>query len=237
MRVPSSKGPVGAVLFDLDGTLIDSLADIGEAVNRTLAQLGFPSHDHERYRQFIGEGARLLVKRALPIAQEQPDEALVDRALELYQAHYAACWNEQTRPYEGMAELLERLVKLPVPVGVISNKPQAFTELCVRHFFPQIDFAVIFGQRDGIPRKPDPTAAQEAALRMQFALDACTYIGDSGVDMAFARAAGMRGVGVTWGFRSAVELRDCGARCLVGSVSELADLLGEWLPSPGLAPI
>lgn len=219
---------VKAVLFDLDGTLIDSLADLGEAVNRTLRDLGCPTHPNERYREFIGEGARTLVKRALPAPLDQ-DEEWVDRALAMYQAHYAACWRDQTRPYEGVMALLNELRQQGVPLGVISNKPQAFTELCVNHFFPDLGFAVVFGQRDAVPRKPDPAAAADAARVIGCETGDCVYVGDSGVDMRFAKAAGMRGVGVTWGFRSEGELSESGAGWLVRSVPELSALLRGWL--------
>ena len=221
-------GQVKAVLFDLDGTLIDSLADLGQAVNHTLVELGCPTHPNHRYREFIGEGARLLVQRALPGSLSK-DEVLVERALALYQAHYAACWHDQTQPYAGVSSLLQKLEQRGVPLGVISNKPQAFTELCVRYFFPDTAFDVVFGQRDTVPRKPDPEAAWEAARMLSIEPGECVYVGDSGVDMRFAKAAGMRGVGVTWGFRSEGELRESGAGWLVRSVPELSALLRGWL--------
>ena len=221
-------GQVKAVLFDLDGTLIDSLADLGQAVNRTLVELGCPTHPNDRYREFIGEGARLLVQRALPVSLSK-EEVLVERALALYQAHYAACWHDQTQPYAGVSSLLQQLEQRGVPLGVISNKPQAFTELCVRYFFPDTAFDAVFGQRDTVPRKPDPEAAWEAAQILAVAPVECVYVGDSGVDMRFAKAAGMRGVGVTWGFRSEEELRDCGATWIATSMEELHGLLWDWL--------
>ncbi len=210
----------GAVLFDLDGTLIDSLADLGEAVNRMLAELGFPAHPAERCREFIGEGARRLVERALPEAA-RGDEALVERALALYQRHYAACWHEQTRVYPGVRELLRDLAGAGARLGVISNKPHEFTRLCVAHFFPETGFAVVLGQREGVPRKPDPAAGLEAAAALGVAPGACVYVGDSGVDMRFARAAGMRGIGVAWGFRSREELLVNGAAAVAENAAAL----------------
>ncbi len=199
-----------AVFFDLDGTLLDSLTDLGEAVNRMLAELGFPGHAQEAYREYIGEGARRLVEQALPKAV-RADAELVERALELYQLHYAKCWHERTRVYPGMLELLADLASAGVPLGVISNKPDAFTRLCVGHFFPDTPFAVVLGQRTGVPRKPDAAAAHEAAGRLGLTAGECVYVGDSGVDMRFAQEAGMRGVGVAWGFRSRQELWENGA--------------------------
>lgn len=203
-----------AVFFDLDGTLIDSLGDLGQAVNRTLADLGFAGQPVERCREFIGEGARRLVERALPV-EFQGDEALVERALGLYQAHYEAGWRDQTSVYPGMDKLLERLGQGGVKLGVISNKPHRFTQMCVEHFFPQAAFELVLGQREGVPRKPDPEAAFEAAAWFGVGIESCCYVGDSGVDMAFANAAGMRAIGVAWGFRDREELWSAGASVVV----------------------
>ena len=213
-----------AVLFDLDGTLIDSLADLGGAVNRALADLGYPEHDSTQYREYIGEGARRLVERALP-AEVRNEGAVVERALGLYFNHYEQGWRERTTVYPGMRELLVRLNEEGVPVGVISNKPHAFTNLCVAHFFPDIAFGVILGQREGVPRKPAPDAAVEAAKRLGVKVADCGYVGDSGVDMAFAKAAGMVGLGVSWGFRDKEELWESGAE----QVFEVAEALETFL--------
>ncbi len=224
------RGPLGsgmelkAVLFDLDGTLIDSLADLGEAVNRMLAELGFPGHAAAAYREFIGEGARRLVERALP-GGVRMDESLVEQALALYQRHYAACWHEQTGVYPGLPELLADLAAAGLPLGVISNKPDAFTQLCVAHFFPQTPFAIVFGQREGVERKPDPAAALEAASLLGVTAAECAYVGDSGVDMRFAQAAGMRGIGVAWGFRGREEMVENGAAVVVPDAAGLREEL------------
>jgi phosphoglycolate phosphatase len=213
-----------AVLFDLDGTLIDSLEDLGQAVNRALADLGYPGHGLERYRECIGEGARRLVERALPGAV-RGDRALVERALERYQAHYAEGWREHTKVYPGMERLLSLLEERGVKCGVISNKPHRFTEWCVEHFFPGHRFEVVLGQRNEVPRKPDPAAAREALERLGVTREQAAYVGDSGVDMQFAKAAGMRAVGVAWGFRSREELRESGADVVVESAGELESVL------------
>ena len=216
------------MFFDLDGTLIDSLADLGQAVNRMLADLGLPGHPVERCREYIGEGARRLVERALPVAF-QGDEVLVERALGLYQAHYEAGWRDQTRVYPGMNEVVERLAQGGVKLGVISNKPHRFTQLCVGHFIPQARFELVLGQREGVARKPDPAAAIAAAAWFGVEIEACCYVGDSGVDMAFAKAAGMRAIGVAWGFRDREELWKSGASVVVEDADglEAALLNGE----------
>jgi len=213
-----------AAFFDLDGTLIDSLADLGEAVNRMLQERGCPIHPVDAYREFIGEGARLLVQRALPPAVAQ-DADLVNDALAAYQAHYQDCWRDQTRPYPGVVELLAKLQVQGVHLAVISNKPHAFTQLCAEHFFPDADFVCVLGQREGVQRKPDPAAALEAAALCGLSPADCIYVGDSGVDMRFARAAGMTAIGVLWGFRDQAELVEAGATHLVRTVPELEEML------------
>jgi phosphoglycolate phosphatase len=220
------KEVIQAVWFDLDGTLIDSLADLGEAVNRMLLELGFPTHENERFCEFIGDGALKLVERALPV-DLAGDAVLVGQALEAYQRHYDACWHEQTVVYAGMMAVLEGLREKEVKVGVISNKPHRFTAMCVAHFFPGFAFEVVFGQREGVPKKPDPAAAVEAAAICGVDLGAVAYVGDSGIDMQFARAAGVLGIGVEWGFRGREELVASGAQHVVRDADELQRLLVE----------
>lgn len=208
------------VLFDLDGTLIDSLVDLGQAVNRAMVDLGFPEHPIQRCREYIGEGAKRLVERALP-TEHQSNGELVERALALYQEHYEAGWHDQTSVYPGMVELLQSLKAAGVKMGVISNKPHPFTLKCVSHFFPDAGFELVLGQRNEVPRKPDPAAALEAAAFFGVGIESCSYVGDSGVDMAFAKAAGMRAIGVAWGFRDREELWANGAEIVVEDAAAL----------------
>lgn len=219
-------GSRAAVWFDLDGTLIDSLADLGEAVNRMLVELGFPTHPAERFKAFIGDGAQKLVERALPTAKAGEVE-LLEQAVAAYQRHYEACWHERTVIYPGMLELIQELRQKGVKVGVISNKPHRFTVLCVAHFFPGLGFNVVFGQRANTPKKPDPAAAIEAAAICGVDLVDCVYVGDSGIDMQFAKAAGAVGIGVEWGFRDEAELRAGGSDHLVKDAGDLRRVLME----------
>lgn len=212
-----------ALLFDLDGTLINSLADLASAINRMLAVKGYPAQPLEVFPKFIGEGMNKLVERALP--ETARDAATIEACLAEYMRQYDLCWHEQTAVYEGMHEVLAAAQAQGLRIGCISNKGHRFTQLCCAHFFPQVAWDVVFGQREGVPRKPDPAAAHEAAALLGVAVEECAYVGDSGIDMEFATRAGMLAVGVTWGFRSEAELRENGARRLFSRPGELLDLL------------
>ena len=203
-----------AAIFDLDGTLIDSLQDLADSMNETLAALAFPEHHLDAYRYFIGDGVHSLIARALP-AEVREDAPTVQRATELYRAAYGANWHRTTAPYAGIMELLHDLRSAGVPLAVLSNKPQHFTALCVEHFFPQQPFTVVFGQRDHVPRKPDPAGAWEIAATLQLPPEKIAFIGDTSTDIRTGIAAGMVTVGVTWGFRPRRELEGAGATIIV----------------------
>lgn len=208
-----------AILFDLDGTLIDSLADIATSVNRMLAEHGLPLQPTEVFPRYIGDGVRILVERVLPaeILATADIGALVDA----YQRHYSAAWNDQTRPYEGFPAVLHTLHARGLMLGVLSNKPQAFTRLCCDHFFPDVPFAAVLGARDGVPRKPDPTAALDLLRQWGIAPPDSVYVGDSGLDMEMATRAGMLPVGVRWGFRGEDELLAAGAKQVISAPADL----------------
>lgn len=200
------------VLFDLDGTLLATLQDLGDAVNRVLAARGWPTHDLEAYRYFVGEGASTLIERALPAAHR--DAASVRSALAAYRADYEKHWNVTTRPYDGIVEMLAELRRRGLTLGVLSNKPHAMTVRCIESYFPGVPFPALLGQRDEVAKKPDPAGAYEAARLMGVAPDRVLYVGDTGTDMQTACAAGMFALGVTWGFRPEQELLDNGAQAL-----------------------
>jgi len=204
--------PYAAVIFDLDGTLIDSLRDIGEAMNRTLAALGHPVHDLAQYNYFVGDGVRQLVSRVLP--EQHQKESDIDACLAAYRLDYGKNWKVNTKPYSGIPELLSGLVHKGIPIGILSNKPDGVTRLCVEHFFPEIPFIAVAGQREDIPRKPDPTAALLIAESMNCPPANCVFVGDTATDMDTAVSAGMFPAGVTWGFRTTEELVEHGARLL-----------------------
>ena len=212
-----------ALLFDLDGTLLDTLEDLACACNRVLASRGLPPHSLNAYRQFVGKGARSLIAQILPETLGREEEA-VQAALADFKTEYAQCWREHSRPYPGIPALLDALVQQGLRLAVLSNKPHAFTELCVQTLLPDWPFYPVLGQRDGVPRKPDPAGALECARLLELAPAEILYVGDSDVDMQTAKGAGMQAVGVLWGFRGAEELRAAGADFLVQEPADLVRL-------------
>ena len=215
-----------AVFFDLDGTLLDTLADIGGACNRMLAAHGFPQHAIPAYATMVGNGFTRTVERALPpqvLAALSPKEReeLTDEA----RAQYAAHLYDHTEPYPGMTEALAELAGRGMVLAVLSNKPDAWTEPIIRHFFPDISFALIRGARAELPLKPDPHVPLAMLAELGLEAQRCAYVGDSDVDMLTARNAGMLPVGAAWGFRGAPELRAAGALLLPERPAQLPELL------------
>ena len=215
--------PYKAVIFDLDGTLLDTLADLGDALNRVLGKRRFPTHTLDEYRYFVGNGTRILITRALP--EEKRDDDTISECLAAFREDYGRSWNVKTRPYPDVPEMLDALTDRELKIGVVSNKPDDFTKLCVSRLLPRWKFSVVIGQRDGIPHKPDPKGAFEAAKRLEVQPADCLYLGDSAVDMKTAIAAGMYPVGALWGFRSEEELRENGAKALIKQPLEILNLL------------
>uniref|UniRef100_A0A7C4MQC9 phosphoglycolate phosphatase n=1 Tax=Desulfatirhabdium butyrativorans TaxID=340467 RepID=A0A7C4MQC9_9BACT len=201
-----------AVLFDMDGTILDTLADIGESMNRVLISFGFAPHPLDAYRYFVGEGSAVLVEKALPEAARKPD--IIQKCLRGYQEDYGRHWRVHTRLYPGIAELLDALVRKTIRMAILSNKFHEFTLQCYEHFFGRWPFDPVLGIREGIPRKPDPTAALEVAEYLGLSPSRILYVGDTAVDMQTAVSAGMFPVGVLWGFRGREELLTNGARFL-----------------------
>ncbi|NLX18242.1 MAG: HAD family hydrolase [Desulfobulbus sp.] len=212
-----------AVIFDLDGTLLDTLEDLASAANRVLADNNFPAHPVAAYRTFVGEGLQTLIERILP--EQNREAALVMKMMTAFEKVYAECWHARSAPYPGIASLLDYLTAKGVRLSVLSNKPDQFTRLCVRRMLPRWSFDPVFGQRPDVPKKPDPTAALEIAQLLGLSPSAILYVGDSGVDMHTARAAMMDVVGVLWGFRDADELQQAGAQSLVTRPEELLPII------------
>lgn len=208
------------LIFDLDGTLVDSLQGIAGSLNRALAMFGLPMHAPEVVRGFIGNGAQVLIQRAAP---KGANEALLAKIVQAFKSDYDLTWPEGTFAYEGIVELLESLQNLGYPLAVLSNKPHPFTETIVAQLFPAIRFSVVLGQRDGIPHKPDPAGALEIGHSLQLGPENCIVIGDSTMDLETAHNAGMRAVAVTWGFHDRDRLVAAGAGVLA---DQPMDLLG-----------
>ena len=191
------------ILFDLDGTLIDSLEDLAEAVNHALGLRGLPLHTVAEYRRMVGHGVRNLVKQALP---EGADDALIDAALADFKAYYQAHIDVHTRPYPGIPELLTELQAHGIQLAVASNKFQEGTEYLINRFFPGIRFVAILGNKPGAPLKPDPEIVQEVLRRSGVSKEDALLVGDSPTDMKTAANGGIESIAVTWGYRTAEDL-------------------------------
>ena len=209
-----------AVLFDLDGTLTDTLQDIGEAMNRALRLHGLPAWPLDAYRYLVGDGARTLSERAV---REQ--QALAPSVLAEYQAYYETHALVTTRPYDGVPEMLRALQASGLKLAVFSNKPDADTKNVVAHFFPDIVWTAVRGQREGVPVKPDPAGALAVARMLAAPPEEILYLGDTSTDMRCAVQAGMYPVGALWGFREEEELRQSGARALAAHPLDVLRLL------------
>jgi phosphoglycolate phosphatase len=213
-----------AVLFDLDGTLLDTLDDIADSVNASLSSMGHPTHEVGAYKLMIGEGVRHLASCALP-EPVRDDETAIDELLVRVSDEYAKRWNVKTRPYDGVPEMLDELAGLGMRIAILSNKPHEFTVLNVRDLLPKWSFDAVIGHRDGVPVKPDPSQAIEIAKQLGIEARRFLYLGDSGVDMLTAKAAGMFPVGALWGFREREELLESGAKALISTPMELITIL------------
>lgn len=207
------------LIFDLDGTLVDSLRGIATSLNHALAASDLPIHPPESVRGFIGNGARILIQRAAPA---DADEALLHTVEQAFKSHYDLTWPDGTSVYDGIDDLLVTLQQRGHPLAVLSNKPHPFTEAIVSKMFPTVRFAAVLGQRCGIPHKPDPAGALEIAASLHLPPELCVIIGDSTMDLETARNAGMHTVAVTWGFHDRDRLVAAGANVMVDTPEELS---------------
>jgi phosphoglycolate phosphatase len=207
------------VIFDLDGTLLNTIEDLATGANYALAVLGYPTHDAATIRSFVGNGINKLLERALPEGEKTEENILRMRSVFIpyYDEHNA----DLTVPYEGVPELLVRLQNDGVQLAVASNKYQAATEKLVAHFFPNINFIKVLGQRSEVPIKPDPAIVIDILQVAGVSKDAVLYVGDSGVDMLTALNAQVDAVGVTWGFRPKLELSTFPSLGLIDKAEEL----------------
>ncbi|MFQ5479361.1 MAG: HAD family hydrolase [Candidatus Binatia bacterium] len=215
--------PGRAVIFDLDGTLLDSLGDIADSMNAALLEMGFSGHEIKSYRLFVGDGVAKLARRALP-EQFRGDDT-VEECMRRMRRIYAGRLCRNTRPYPGIEDMLDALISRGIRMAVLSNKPDEFTRILVSRLLNPRYFACVFGARPELSPKPDPRGLLAVAGALGLEPARCVYVGDSGVDMRTASAAGMRSVGVLWGFRGEAELRQAGADAIIATPEDLPRLV------------
>ena len=214
---------IKAVLFDLDGTLANTLNDLGNSVNCTLKKYGYPTHSLESYKLKVGGGMRNLIHKSLPESDrnEETELKLLKDFLDYYSKHFV----DETVLYEGIEPLLHKLKEKGMKLAVVTNKAQDMTDLLLKKLFSDDTFDYILGKREGIPTKPDPEPAFIVIDKLNVNSDECIFLGDSGVDMLTALNCGALPVGVLWGFRSADELKKSGCRFLLNNPDELLTLI------------
>ncbi|MBW6521528.1 MAG: HAD family hydrolase [Desulfoarculaceae bacterium] len=212
---------IRGVIFDLDGTLLDTLEDLENAANATLERYGFPGHSSEAYRYFVGDGLMTLIERIVP--EKNRSQAEIAACMDTFLQIYGLSWDLQSRPYDGVMEMLQQLQQAGLKLGILSNKPHAFTRLCVDRFFAADTFDFVYGQRQGVAKKPDPAGALEIAALMQLQPELILYVGDTATDMQTGQRAGMFTMGVLWGFRERRELEDNKAGKIISHPSEIVD--------------
>jgi phosphoglycolate phosphatase len=214
---------VKAAIFDLDGTLLDTLEDIACSANRVLAERGFATHDLADYRYFVGDGVEVLMSRVLPVAKR--DDETMAACVAAFRDDYRRNWNVKTKPYAGVPAMLDGVTKRGLKLAVLSNKPDDFTKLCVRELLRDWRFEMVVGALEGVPRKPHPGGAKRIAKHLNIAETDIIYLGDTAIDMETATAAGMCAVGALWGFRTRDELQDSGAQFILERPEDLLSLV------------
>jgi len=219
------KKMIKLVIFDLDGTLLNTISDLAGSTNYALKQCGFPEHETDAYNYFVGNGINKLFERALPENARTPEN--IGRMRGFFLEHYTQNNTCLTVPYPGISELLRELQHKGIALAVASNKYQEGSEKLVHYYFKDIVFSTILGQREGIPVKPDPVIVKEILRVNGVSANETLYVGDSGVDMQTAAAATVTSVGVTWGFRTCEELVENGACYIVDSPAEILELSGR----------
>ncbi len=208
------------IIFDLDGTLINTLDDLADSVNEALLESGYPTWPVDDYRLKVGRGFRNLMENSIP-ADKREDGAVIDAVLKRFVAAYDRRYMNKSCPYKGMEALLAALEAEYIQVAVNSNKRTDYTEKLIAKLFPRTPFVAVFGERQGVPKKPDPAGALEIADMMKLEPEEILYIGDSGTDMQTGKNAGMDTVGVAWGFRGSGELSANGAVYIVETAEEI----------------
>jgi phosphoglycolate phosphatase len=215
---------IKAVIFDLDGTLLDSINDIATCSNLVLQHAGHPTHPVARYKVLVGDGLHNLARKVLPPGHNHDVD--IAAFIDVYRGLYQTKWNETSNIYDGIVDLLNTLMQRDIALGVLSNKRHDFTQLCVSTFFPVISFKAVCGERAGIPIKPHPQAALSMATQLGIPPQEIAFVGDSEIDIETGRRASMVSVGVTWGFRPRELLVESGADVIIDHPRELCAALG-----------
>ncbi len=208
-------------LFDLDGTLLNTLDDLADSANAALERLHYPTHPTKSYRYFVGDGMRTLIERILPVSSS---ELQIRECEDLFSTLYSVHWADKTCLYRGIVEMLSDLGRRGQKLAILSNKPDKFTKMCVTKYFPEGCFSCVHGQRTDVLKKPHPEGALIVAEKLKLLPADILYVGDTATDMLTGKAAGMTTAGVLWGFREMVELQQSGADYIVADPQEIVQL-------------
>lgn len=213
---------IKGIIFDLDGTLLNTIEDLANACNYALTTLGYKTHEVEKYKTFVGNGRYKLVERMLP--EDRRDMENIEKALKLFDTYYEKHMIDMTKPYDGIMEMLDSLINRGINIAVVSNKPHEFTTEVVKNYFGD-RFKVVYGHKKNTKEKPDPWAVLEVIEEFNVNKDECLYIGDSEIDINTAKNAGVKSVGVEWGFRGKGELEAAGANYIVNKPEQILEIL------------
>ncbi len=214
-----SKRKFKGFIFDLDGTLLDTIEDIKDSMNQVLERRGFPTYDTKFYKEAVGQGTEKLVIDSLP--EDKRDEKTVKECLFELKENYSKNWANKTKPYKGIPELLKELQKRDMIISILSNKDDRFTKDMVKYFFPNFKFAFVYGSREGIPKKPSPVVPLEIAKKTGIPPENYVFVGDSSFDMETGKNAKMFTIGVSWGFKTVESLIKSGADLIVEKPSQI----------------
>ena len=217
------KGKFKGIIFDLDGTLLDTIEDIKDSMNEVLQKRGFPTYDTEFYKDAVGQGTEMLVIDSLP--EDKREEKLIKECLRELKENYSKNWANKTKPYKGIVETLKELESRGIILNILSNKDDRFTREMVKYFFPDFKFAFVFGSRDGIPKKPSPAVPLEIAKKTDLSPENYIFVGDSSFDIQTGKNAGMFTVGVGWGFKSVESLIENGADLIVEEPKQILSII------------